>query len=153
MRSHPRKKHVRFEHYLDMFKMDSGATRQQMWWPILKHDLIEYHCSECWVSTEYNGKLMVLQMDHIDGNPDNNHLDNLRLMCPNCHTQTDTYCIRDGFQSRTKEWDVKQLEEAFINSRSFAGAAKYLERKHSMKSVNKKYLMIEQKRYGLKFGR
>ena len=148
-----RKKHVRFDHYLDMFKLGSGATRQQMWWPILQHKLIDYHCSECWVSTEYNGKLMVLQMDHIDGNPDNNHLDNLRLLCPNCHTQTDTYCIRDGFQSRTREWDPKQLQEAFIESKSFAGVARYLERKHSMKSVNKKYLMIEQMRYGLKFGR
>jgi len=148
-----RKKHVRFEHYIDMFKPNSGATRQQMWWPILKHKLIPYECGECGIGTEYNNKLMILQMDHIDGNPENHHLDNLRLLCPNCHTQTDTYCIRDGFQTRTREWDPKHLEEAFLANWSFGGVARYLERKHDIKSVNKKYLMIEQMRYGLKFGK
>lgn len=30
-------------------------------------------------------------MDHIDGNPKNTRLSNVRLLCPNCHSQTDTY--------------------------------------------------------------
>tara|TARA_R100001015_G_C4618252_1_gene174715 strand:+ start:486 stop:986 length:501 start_codon:yes stop_codon:yes gene_type:complete len=152
-RNKVRKKHVRFENYMDMFKLNSGATRQQMWWPILKHKLIPYKCAECGITTEYNGKLMILQIDHIDGNPENHHLDNLQLLCPNCHSQTDTYCIRNGFESRTREWDPKDLKEAFDNCKSIGGVARFLEQKHDIKSVNKKYLMIEQMRYKLNFGK
>lgn len=39
----------------------------------------------------WNGKPLVLQVDHIDGDHTNNLIENLRLVCPNCHTQTDTY--------------------------------------------------------------
>lgn len=48
-------------------------------------------CVECGQGGEHNGKPLTLQMDHIDGNSDNNSLTNLRLLCPNCHTQTPTY--------------------------------------------------------------
>ncbi len=37
------------------------------------------------------GKPIPLQIDHIDGNSDNNTEDNFRLLCPNCHAQTPTY--------------------------------------------------------------
>ena len=47
-------------------------------------------CSVCGI-TEHNGLPIVLECDHIDGNHKNNTVDNLRLICPNCHSQTDTY--------------------------------------------------------------
>ena len=48
------------------------------------------YCSVCGI-TEHNGLPIVLECDHIDGNHKNNTVDNLRLICPNCHSQTDTY--------------------------------------------------------------
>lgn len=48
-------------------------------------------CAECGQPATWNNKPLVLQLDHIDGNSDNNNLVNLRLLCPNCHTQTDTF--------------------------------------------------------------
>ena len=48
-------------------------------------------CSECGQESTWNNKPLSLQLDHIDGNSDNNDLSNLRLLCPNCHTQTETF--------------------------------------------------------------
>ena len=47
-------------------------------------------CTACGIS-EWNGNSIVLECDHIDGNSKNNIVSNLRLMCPNCHSQTDTF--------------------------------------------------------------
>ena len=54
----------------------------------------EYKCSCCGI-TEWNDKPLALQMDHIDGNNTNNVVENLRWLCPNCHTQTDTWGVRN----------------------------------------------------------
>ena len=47
-------------------------------------------CESCGLS-EWCGKPIPLELDHIDGNPYNHKLENLRLLCPNCHAQTPTY--------------------------------------------------------------
>ena len=56
-------------------------------------------CEICGV-TEWNGKEIVLEMDHIDGNHQHNHPDNLRMICPNCHSQTDTYKAKNKGNGR-----------------------------------------------------
>jgi hypothetical protein len=52
-----------------------------------------YRCGWCGV-TEWRGKPLVLHLDHINGINNDNRLTNLRLLCPNCHSQTDTYGAR-----------------------------------------------------------
>ena len=62
--------------------------------PSIKKYLLETRgevCECCRQGNTWNNKPLVLQLDHIDGDSDNNYLTNLRLLCPNCHTQTETF--------------------------------------------------------------
>lgn len=55
--------------------------------------LLEQRGNRCEVCgfEEWNGKPIPIELDHIDGDSDNNAEANLRLICPNCHAQTETY--------------------------------------------------------------
>jgi hypothetical protein len=54
-----------------------------------------YVCAECGQPPEWNGKPLVLQVDHVNGDPADNRPENLRFLCPNCHTQTETFAGRN----------------------------------------------------------
>lgn len=58
---------------------------------IIKFKLIPYVCSECNLGDYWNNKSLSLHLDHIDGDRLNNHINNLRFLCPNCHSQTSTF--------------------------------------------------------------
>lgn len=75
--------------YLEL--IGTAKTRQSIKRYIITKNLIPYVCSECGNDGNYNDKPLILQLDHIDGNPINNVLENLRFLCPNCHSQTDTF--------------------------------------------------------------
>ena len=75
---------------IDYLTVDSKCSRQ-----VLKHRLIKEGykrnvCEMCGI-TEWNGKPLVMQIHHKDGNTKNNSLDNLMMICPNCHAQTENY--------------------------------------------------------------
>lgn len=59
----------------------------------------DYKCVICGISS-WNNKALVLVLDHIDGNPENNHPSNLRLVCPNCDSQLATYKCRNRGRGR-----------------------------------------------------
>lgn len=68
-------------------KHSSGVVKKYF----IEFSPLPYKCSICGVK-DWNNKIISLQLDHIDGDGTNNSMDNLRLLCPNCHSQTDTYC-------------------------------------------------------------
>ena len=57
---------------------------------MLREGLIKNICSVCGI-TEWIGKPINMELDHIDGDRSNHKLGNLRMLCPNCHSQTETY--------------------------------------------------------------
>lgn len=58
---------------------------------VLVSNLLEYKCVGCGNEGEWNGRKLVLQIDHINGINTDNRISNLRFMCPNCHSQTETF--------------------------------------------------------------
>lgn len=50
-------------------------------------------CLECGISEIWNNKPLKFDLDHIDGNRENNERINLRFLCPNCHSQTPTFKV------------------------------------------------------------
>lgn len=54
-----------------------------------------YMCADCGLSGEWNGKPLRLQVDHVNGKGWDDRQENLRFMCPNCHSQTETFCSRN----------------------------------------------------------
>lgn len=59
------------------------------------------NCCTCCGISEWNGDPITLEVDHIDGDYRNNNEGNLRSLCPNCHSQTDTYKARNTGNGRT----------------------------------------------------
>lgn len=53
-------------------------------------------CAECGIGEEWNGKHLSLQLDHINGIFNDHRIENLRLLCPNCHSQTETFAGKRG---------------------------------------------------------
>lgn len=67
----------------------------------------EYKCEICGIS-EWMNKPLSLHLHHKNGDHTNNHLDNLQILCPNCHAQTDTYCGKK--KKKPKEVKEKQIK-------------------------------------------
>lgn len=67
------------------------------------------NCMICGINADdWNGKPFTLIVDHIDGKSDNNTLDNLRIVCPNCDSQLDTYKAKNKGNSSRNYYIVQK---------------------------------------------
>lgn len=70
---------------------DSSYGSSDLRCRLIKKGLLKLGCAVCKNTGEWQGKPLTLQLDHINGNHRDNRLENLRILCPNCHTQTETH--------------------------------------------------------------
>lgn len=78
---------------------------------IIRHQSIPYICQCCSCDGNWYGKQISLELDHINGNNKDNRIENLRWLCPNCHSATPTYCRK---KDRVKKEPIS--EEQIINA-------------------------------------
>jgi len=70
---------------------NSTYSRYNLKRRLLKNNMLENKCSICGLEPEWNSQKLVMILDHINGVNNDHRLENLRLLCPNCNSQTDTF--------------------------------------------------------------
>lgn len=75
----------------------------------------DYKCDHCDLA-EWMGLRITLELDHIDGNNKNNVRENLRCLCPNCHSLTDTWKIGQHVGKKVRKRTDNEIIEAFHNT-------------------------------------
>lgn len=89
------------------------SNRTQIKKRLVENGLKDYICELCGITDEWNGKPLTLQLDHINGVHNDNRVENLRFVCPNCHSQTHTYA---GKSSKTiKPMKVNRQKKYHVN--------------------------------------
>ena len=76
---------------MDIFVQNSMAPRTRVRRAVLTHKLIPYQCS-CGNKGFWREEKLTLQLEHKNGIGNDNRLSNLEFLCPNCHSQTETFC-------------------------------------------------------------
>lgn len=81
---------LKYKNYLE--NPEKYYKQSSMRW-VKKHILKEQNnkCAICGIQNIWNDKELIFILDHIDGRANNNNRNNLRLICPNCDSQLDTY--------------------------------------------------------------
>lgn len=74
-----------------LFCEQSHADRSIVKRVVIERNLIPYVCDACENDGEWNGRPLSLQLEHRNGINNDNRLENLTFLCPNCHSQTPTY--------------------------------------------------------------
>lgn len=74
---------------------NSNYSRSRLKRRLIKEGLLEDKCSVCGQLPMWNEKPLTLQIDHINGISNDNRIENLRIICPHCHSQTENFAGRN----------------------------------------------------------
>lgn len=103
-----------YKQWVEKYKKDNSFAKNNKWGSLPKQlrryifEKFENKCSICgWSEINPFTKTLPLEIDHIDGNSDNNSEENLTLLCPNHHSLTKTYRGANRGNGRKITWIIK----------------------------------------------
>ena len=120
----------------DILKKGTIYNNQLLKQRLIKQCLLVQECSKCGLGPEWNGTFLALHLDHKNGDKTDNRIDNLRILCPNCHSQTSTYAGKGKRKiTRTDAKPVKICSGCYnkIGHKSKTGRCVKCSQKHSRK--------------------
>lgn len=126
---------------------------------VIKDNLIKYACAICGNDGTWLNQKLVLQLDHINGNASDNRLENLRFLCPNCHTQTTTFGNKNKMKRTTADRHAhynkicKQCGKPFIsngNRQVFCSRECVSNSQQKVKNLDVQLLISQIKEFGFR---
>jgi transposase/Zn finger protein HypA/HybF involved in hydrogenase expression len=97
---------------------------------LIEKNIVENKCCLCGVNNMWNAKPLSLQIDHINGDNRDNRIENIRILCPNCHSQTETYSGKAKRFLKTISSVDKIVLEDLLKKYSIRDASKILRISH-----------------------
>lgn len=97
----------------EILKKDTSYQSSKLKKRLIDNGLKEYKCEKCG-RTEWEEKPIPLELHHIDGDKYNNELNNLQILCPNCHAQTEHYRGRNQERHKDNKLMLSDLEQKEI---------------------------------------
>jgi 5-methylcytosine-specific restriction endonuclease McrA len=86
----------------DILVKNSNYNRGSLKKRLINENILKYECGECDLKDTWNDKKITLQLDHINGISNDHRLENLRFLCPNCHSQTSNFAGRNKYKENKK---------------------------------------------------
>lgn len=140
----------------DILKPNCKHARSVLRRYVIKNNLIPYRCAICGC-VEWQGRTLSLELDHINGINNDNRIENLRFLCPNCHSQTTTYGSRNQ-QRNDSDYeisdDLRDLIETEYRKRNNikqVSAALGIRRRVVNKVVNESGLKKSNQKYVIRY--
>jgi len=75
----------------DILKENTSYPSSKLRVRLINNNILKNECVSCGLGPIWNNLPITLQLDHINGDRNDNRIENLRILCPNCHTQTSTH--------------------------------------------------------------
>lgn len=110
----------------EIFCENSQVSRSRIKKLLISLSLAEYVCGICNMDPIWNGKSLSLHIDHINGIRNDNRLENLRFLCPNCHSQTETYCTLNKDSKKISSFQIEDIIEIIKESKTLTSVIRKL---------------------------